>query len=202
MIKKVFIFIFFLMSFFQIMSQNDSIQKTNPIIYFEASAGVARLNSDISTNVNFTGIYQKNKDLLTFRFSESSVINGRLIIFFPIVVQETINSEFAFLYGRRWLQDNSSTSLSIGVSYNDFKDEFDLNIDSYSINSNHIGLPFEANIKWFKSRKKRIRIYGLVPVGKPTSLGGAFGFKLSGNISSKSYVSLGLVYSFGFHKQY
>ena len=101
------------MSFFQIMSQNDSIQKTNPIIYFEASAGVARLNSDISTNVNFTGIYQKNKDLLTFRFSESSVINGRLIIFFPIVVQETINSEFAFLYGRRWLQDNSSTSLSI-----------------------------------------------------------------------------------------
>ena len=73
------------MSFFQIMSQNDSMQKTNPIIYFEASAGVARLNSDISTNVNFTGIYQKNKDLLTFRFSESSVINGRLIsVFFGL----------------------------------------------------------------------------------------------------------------------
>lgn len=202
MIKKNFISVFFLISFFQIMSQNDSIQKTNPIIYFEVSAGIARLNSNVTANVNFASIFQKNKNLFTVRFSESSVINGRLFIFFPIVVQETINSEFAFLYGRRWLQDNSSTSLSLGVSYNDFKDEFDLNADSYSINSTHIGFPFEANIKWFKSRKKRVRIYGLLPVGKPTGLGGAFGFKLSGNISSKSYVSLGLVYSFGFHKQY
>jgi hypothetical protein len=63
-------------------------------------------------------------------------------------------------------------------------------------------LPIELNFKWFKSKKKRYRIYGIIPVGEPTSFGRNFGFKLVGNISKNSFVGLGIVYGFGIHKKY
>jgi len=60
-----------------------------------------------------------------------------------------------------------------------------------------------VNVKWFKKEKKRFRAYyGLIPIGKPTSFGRSFGFKLYGNIGKLSYVGIGINYGFGWHKRY
>lgn len=78
-----------------------------------------------------------------------------------------------------------------------------------SINNNyktsfHFELPSEANIKLFKSRKKRFRIlYGVVPMGEPTSFsfGRSIEFKLFGNIS-KTPSHKGISLGFGNHRVY
>ena len=200
--KKVVFYLLVVLSNIYGFAQNDSVPKTNPIIFAELNGGIARLDSKLAANGSISIHYQNQKNQFSLRFTETTVFNGSWVIFIPVATRETINSEYAFLYGRRWIDEGNSTSISLGISYNRFQDELDDITDTYGIQSNHIGLPFEANIKWFKSRKKRIRIYGLLPVGKPTGLGGSFGFKLSGNISKKSYVALGLTYSFGYHREY
>lgn len=199
--KKIFITVISVLTFAQLVGQNDTIKK-NPIWYSDISTGVARFNDGFGLNTSIAFNYQKRKNLLTLRFNQTSILQAESVLFFPILTVKTINSEAGFLYGRRWLKDNQSTSFSLGVSYNKFQDDYNLTTDSYGIETNHFGVPFEANIKWFKSTKKRVYVLGMIPVGKPTGLGGSFGVKLSGNISEQSYVALGVVYSFGYHKYY
>ena len=45
-------------------------------------------------------------------------------------------------------------------SYNQFKDDYDTNTNSYDIKTNHVGLPFEVNLRWFKQTKKRSGFMG------------------------------------------
>lgn len=202
MMKKIaFSFLAVLLSVYN-FAQNDSSQKTNPIIFADVSAGVARLDGEVAANITYRINYQRDKSLYSLRYSGTAVLSTEFFFVVPVPTLQTYNEEFGFLYGRRWIDDGQSTSVSLGVSYNRFRAERDEITDVFNIQSNHIGLPFEANIKWFKVKKKRVRIYGLLPVGRPTGLGGSFGFKLSGNISKKSYVALGLTYSFGYHREY
>jgi hypothetical protein len=200
--KKIALCFLIILLSFQGFTQNDSIRKTNPIIFADMNIGMARLDGEVAMNLTYRFNYQRNKNLYSLRYSGTAVLNTQYFFIVPLPTLETYNEEIGFLYGKRWIDDGQSTSISLGVSYNRFRAERDEITDVFNIQSNHIGLPFEANIKWFKSRKKRVRIYGLLPVGRPTGLGGSFGFKLSGNISKKSYVSLGLTYSFGYHRTY
>jgi hypothetical protein len=68
--------------------------------------------------------------------------------------------------------------------------------------SNHFGVPLEVGINWFKSTKRRLALFGLIPIGKPTGFGTATGLKLHANLAKKSFVGLSLTTSFGWHKTY
>lgn len=66
----------------------------------------------------------------------------------------------------------------------------------------YAGVPFEANIHWFKARKERFRIYGLIPLGHPMGFGGSIGLKVFGSVSKNSYIGFGLMYGLGWHREY
>ena len=87
------------------------------------------------------------------------------------------------MYGKRWLQSNHSYSISSGLSYNHFI--------SNTSNSDYIGLPLEANIIWFSSKKKNTIGNAITP---------KFGFKLFGSISKNSFVGVGISLGVGYHK--
>jgi len=181
---------------FSLFSQNDSIKKT-PILYGELTYGITRdFNDGVKFLVGGEFNYQYKNHLFSFRYVENTEAKS-FLIFVPIVLNKS--QEYAGLYGKRWIEDGTSYSFSVGLSTNKYSViENDEVISSYK----YFGVPYEANIKWFKSHKKRYRIYGLFPVGKPTSFGRSFGIKLVGNFSKRSYVGIGLVYGLGIHKQY
>lgn len=79
---------------------------------------------------------------------------------------------------------------------------YDDNDKKYQTTSRYVGVPFEVAINWFKPEKRRVKIYGLIPVGPATALGGSIGFKFFGNVSQNSYAGLGLTYGFGYHRKY
>ncbi|GAA4319670.1 hypothetical protein GCM10023149_18520 [Mucilaginibacter gynuensis] len=116
---------------------------------------------------------------------------------------KNILAEIGLLYGKRLIKDGHAISFSAGVSYNHAQLGSLQADDLYNTQySNYPGLPFEFNISWFKSHKKKYKIYWLIPVGRPTGFGGSLGFKLSGNVSKYSYVALGMVIGMGYHKHY
>jgi hypothetical protein len=59
-------------------------------------------------------------------------------------------------------------------------------------------LPLEFSIKWFKREQSPYRIYGIIPVGRPSGIGNSMGFTLIGNISQHSFIGFGI----GHHKEY
>ncbi|WP_452219027.1 hypothetical protein [Lacinutrix undariae] len=118
--------------------------------------------------------------------------------------QSKINvDEFSLLYGKRFIKDTYSFSASVGVSLNELVyNSLDNNMNT-STKEQYIGFPFEVNIRLFKRKKERIRVlYGLIPIGKPTSFGRSIGLKLYGNIGRVNYVGLGVNTSLGWHKKY
>ena len=200
--KKIVCAVFCLLAPISVTSQSDSIQQPNPIVFGEFGFGIARFNNNRALHANASINYQYHNNFFSFRYSETAILRVGFLLIIPFVTTESLNTEYAVLYGKRWIENGHSTSLSLGFSYNQFKDDYDTNTNSYDIKTSHVGLPFEVNLRWFKQTKKKVRIYGLIPVGRPTGLGGSFGFKFSGNLSKKSYAALGIIYSFGFHKYY
>lgn len=187
---------------------NDSIKKENPILFAEMAIGFS--NGDIK---GFTGIgslnYQYKNNLFTFRTLE--IIDNKKVgsfLFLPLLVLEDRVNEYSFLYGRRYVYDNSSFSYSLGLAY--INREYlidDLNIvpnfnDLNYADESFVGLPFELNFKWFNSKKKRYRIYGLIPVGKPVGFANSIGFKFYGTVAKKSYFGIGVSFGLGWHKTY
>lgn len=177
--------------------------KQNPIIFFDESLGGAFGNAGgfaIVLGMN----YQQNRSLFTLRYVGTAKFGADVIA--PLVPLPFINvknsmGEVALLYGLRMVEGDKGYSFSLGASFSGFEQYYDktgYNEKSYD----YFGVPFEANIKWFKSEKKRFRIYGLIPVGKPTAFGGSIGFKLFGNISKQSYAGIGLSIGLGLHKVY
>ena len=168
----------------------------NPVIFADINLGHAFGNSGGlagGASLNF----QNNRHFFTLR-SQSTV---RLKSYWastwipiPVFEQTSNLNEYAFLYGWRFVNDNHAFSFSLGPSYNIFTK--DGTVSKYG------GAAFETNIKWFKAEKQRMRIYGLIPFGRPTGFGSSIGFKLFGNISKESYFGLGVSYGFGFHKVY
>jgi hypothetical protein len=176
-------------------------KKSNPIIFGDFNLGYSNgflrgLSLGVSLN------YQKNKNLFTFRNIETIRIDNAdlLLGIIPINVDSKTLTEYALLYGRRYIDGGTSYHFSGGISYNTYKKvEDDITVENYSF----IGFPLEFAISWFKSKKKKFRVlYGLIPVGKPTGFGRSFTLKLYSNISKNSYIGLGLNFGLGYHKKY
>ncbi|TMM29869.1 hypothetical protein FDT66_08325 [Polaribacter aestuariivivens] len=191
------------MIFSSINSQEniDSLKvKTNPIIFTDLNVGYANgalkgISGGISLN------YQAKDNLFKFRFFRVEDIEKiEFFLIFPINSIYTTLDEYAFLYGKRYIDDGFSYHFSGGISYN--KEKYHNN-GNVTTKGSFIGFPLEIGVGWFKSKKERFRVfYGLIPVGKPTGFGRSFGIKLYANIAKKSYVGLGLSVGLGWHKKY
>ncbi len=182
---------------------SQTTEKLNPIIFVDESLGGAFGNAGglaIVIGIN----YQVNRSLFTLRYVGTVKLGVDVIaplVPLPFVNVKNTMGEVALLYGLRMVEDDKGYSFSLGASYNGYDQYYDkmgYNEKSYT----YFGVPFEANIKWFKKEKKRFRIYGLIPVGKPTAFGGSIGFKLFGNISKQSYAGVALSIGLGMHKVY
>jgi len=183
-------------------------EKKNPILFAEMVVGYS--NGSIKGMTGMGSLnYQFNNNLLTFRSLE--IIDNKKVgslFFLPVLILEERLNEYSFLYGRRFVDENSSMSYSVGIAY--LKREFLLDdlstIDNYdSLNygkDSYIGLPFEFNIKWFNSKKERYRIYELIPVGKPVSFANSIGFKFYGTLSKTTFIGIGVSFGLGWHKEY
>ncbi|MEZ4797967.1 MAG: hypothetical protein R2785_12460 [Flavobacteriaceae bacterium] len=184
-------------------TETDSTQqKTNPIIFIEGLFGYANGNLSgltVGGEINF----QYKKDLFTFRVQNHS--EAKSLWFFPVNLKfSKINiDEYSLLYGKRFIDDNESYSISIGISNNIKHERVNENNENFWTNESYFGFPFELNIKWFKREKERYRIlYGAVPVGKETGFGRSIGLKLYGNVAKTTYIGIGLTFGYGWHKKY
>lgn len=178
-------------------------EKTNPILFLDGSGGYAigKIEGPLFT----LGLhYQHNSNLFSLRYQYVSGDDIGVLAPTPIYplfnINESVN-EYSALYGKRYVYDNSSLSLSLGAGYIQHKTLSLTNSRGFEYNKN-IGLPFEINFKWFKAQKAPYRIYGAIPVGNKTSFGNSFGFKLSGAVSKTSYIGIGLCFGIGYHKYY
>lgn len=194
---RTFCFLFLLVTC-TVFSQEE--EKTNPVLFAEVYAGAA--GGEAPGMLYGAGFnYQKKKNLYTLRYTGTldMGISYAGLGLFPFPVRDGMLDEVAILYGRRRGQENHSVSFSLGPAFNRYRFYED---DEQKNASSSIGLAFETNIKWFKKEKRRYRIYGLIPVGKPTAFGTSYGFKLSGNISQTWYTGLSVIASWGWHKKY
>ncbi len=200
---RIFYVFFFICSCLQITAQ-DSI-KTNPIVYADMLIGHSWMKAGGFT-VGAGLHYQKNQHLFNIRFTGTVKLESGFlspIIPIPFVDEKSSLEEFSLLYGWRIINGGMSHSYSFGISHNKFREVvFDDFNREYTKTTKYMGVPFEANIKWFNNEKKRYRIYYLIPVGKPTGFSRSIGARFYGNISKNSYFGLGMIYGFGFHKMY
>lgn len=209
--KKLIIVLFVCFNAFgQNDSTTDSIQKTNPVIFSEGYFGGSGSNNGGLLLLGYNLNYQFNdKDLLTARFSgllgvyDNYVLASPLLIL-PFSTRKEAQVEYALLYGKRWVYNNLSFSVSTGISHVD-RDYYKKENDYFeNLSESYFGVPVELNIKWFKPVKKRFRAYyGLIPIGKrKVSFGRSVGFKLTGNFARNSNIGLAFTYGFGWHKKY
>lgn len=198
MIKKLLTLFFFLVLSNSTHAQDsdNEFKKSNPIIYFEGFGGPTVVkNVGISGGLELN--YQSGKSLFSLRFTNAVgyTKKGDFIIF-PAYRKSEDFKEYGFLYGRRWLYNNHSYSISAGISYNSL--ELSIIIDErgrhYEKYKYLYGVPFEANYKWFYSKKRSSVGYNiLIP---------SVGVKFFGNISEYSFVGVGVTVGFGLSKKY
>ncbi len=184
----------------------DSIRKkTNPIVFIEGFVGYSN-----GATRGWTGggsiNYQYQNNLFTIRSLnfEERRYDGKLL-FIPFYTTVAKVDDYALMYGRRSIDDDSSFSYSAGISLVQYSTLDEIKSTQNNLRyfeQNFIGFPIECNIKWFNSKKERYRIYGIIPVGKPTALANSIGFKAFATISKKSFVGIALTFGIGYHKNY
>jgi hypothetical protein len=183
--------------------------KSNPVMYLDVGVGAAFSGIDglsLTSSLN----WQHKQNLVTARIAGVLSVTETAaelapFIAFPFFRDAGHMTEASLMDGWRTVKGGHSFSLSAGISYGS------LSIPYYYPNSNRLaetlrykyaGIPFEANVLWFKPRRERYHIYQIFPVGRPTAFGHSYGFKISGNISSHSYASFGVILGWGFHRNY
>lgn len=200
--NNLIIFTLLLLSFLSNYGQEkiDSlIKKTNPIIFGDVFVGYtngAIKGITVGASLN----HQIKNNLFTFRIIQTTDIESvDFFIFIPYNIESNTTTEYSFLFGKRFIKDEFSYHFSGGFSYNTYSDKE----NNVEINDKFVGFPLEIGISWFNSEKKRYRVlFGLIPVGKPTSFGKSIGLKLYGNIAERSYIGMGLTFGLGWHKSY
>lgn len=208
MIKRdYFILVFFCVNLCLAQKEKDTTQlKSNPILYADFLIGGSSGEAEGLT-FGFDINYQLKKDLITFR---STYVNEKnresgiaAILIIPAFIGGDSMNEFALLYGKRFIFNSSAISVSAGVSTNVLKYTAYKNNIAYKYRKSYIAIPFEINFNLFKGEKRPYRIlYGLIPIGKPTSFGKSFGIKFFGSFGEYNYYGLGLNLGFGWHKKY
>lgn len=186
-------------------------QKNKTIAFGEFLGGFSRTSEHSDWLYGVELNFQAKKLLFSARYVENYYQFIKIsavpieVIWLPIPVIEDPKylKDYSVFLGYRKTEENFSFSFSGGISYNNYTQNFhDGSGKFYSYTENFWGIPLEANIKWYKENKSPYRIYGIIPVGKPTAIGNSIGFKLLGNISKKSYIGLALVWGIGIHKEY
>jgi len=185
-------------------SSQDSTLKSNPIVFTEAFFGFSGGRAG-GWGLGFEQSYQVRNNLFSVRFVGSAKLDfeGFISPFVPIpdIELTATADEFSILYGYRKIVDGNSFSISGGLSRNKYT-FYGNNGNNIYKRDYYIGFPFELNYQIFKREKKRIYIYGILPIGKPTGLGQGIGIKAFGNISRNSYLGLALSYGIGYYKKY
>ena len=177
--------------------QNDSISKSSNLILFaEANFGYSYFSKDAfhsGLSLNF----QKGNDLLTFRFLQNDHIQKiEWFLIFPLSDEREQYTEYSVLYGKRFIKDDHAYHFSGGLSYN----RLESNFGNLVSKSSFFGFPIGVGIHWFPSDKERFRLFGLIPVGKPTRFARSTGIKLNANIAKTSYIGVAFTLGLGFHK--
>lgn len=205
MIRKLLVIFFVLLISNSILGQVteeiESREKSNPIIYLESFGGFSVVQS-----AGFAGgfelNYQTGKSLFTARYTNAAGYSQRVdddvIVIISRYDKTEDYKEYAVLYGIRWLRRNHSYSISAGISRNnlelisrDFSGE---EFMRFVENKNFYSVPFEANYKWFYSKKKsKLVYYALIP---------SVGLKLFGNIGKYSFAGVGITLGLGLNKKY
>jgi hypothetical protein len=181
-------------------------KKPNKIIFFEYYFGFGGGNTSgfvLGASAN----YQNKKDLFTFRlggfagFNQTTILVGPLLD--PLELRSDKIVDYSLLYGKRWIGERASFSVSGGFSMTNWKHEQKIDDHYKYLSENSVGFPFELNLKWFKKEKQRLKAYGLIPISRgKVPFGGSFGFKIVGNISKTNYIGFAFNMSFGMHKKY
>jgi hypothetical protein len=198
---KKLVFILVLISFQTLVKAqtNDSLNKppkSNPIIFADVNFGALR-SSYVTLAISGSLNYQNKNDLFTARILGYSKIKLYFII---LPVTSELTSEYAFMYGKRYIDLGESYSFSGGLAILQ-KKSYDNNL--LISRENYFGFPFELNYRFFNKKRERFRIvYNLIPIGNPIAFGRSIGFKLYGNISKSSFVGIGLTLGLGYHKKY
>lgn len=174
----------------------------NNILFFETFGGFSGGQGG-GIGAGFGVNYEKNKNLITGRVIGNFRIDFDFIYpWFPLPFPASSSTmvEIAGLYGRRFITNRGeAVSLSLGVSANNFVFE---GTKKETKDIWYAGVPFEANIQWFKRRVAPFRILGLQLSKNPTPFSGSIGFKMYGNISKASYVGAGLNIGLGNYRDY
>jgi hypothetical protein len=208
--KKLCVLLFFCLQLFgQEKTPNDSLLQTNPIIFAEIFGAVGGGTYGSALMLGYTLNYQLNRnDLLTFRSTAIAVGKREDVVIgyvaFPAFLSKEVLDEYAFMYGKRWIDESFSVSISSGFTYVN-RYYYEKTEGTYEkFHDDYIGLPFDVSVKWFKSKKSRFRAYyGIIPIGKrKVAFGRSFGFKLTGTVARSSYFGIGISYGFGVHKRY
>lgn len=189
---------FILLCSFSLLAQ-DSL-KTNRIIFtdFDFSPFVSDQNYvQASASLN----YQVKNGLFTLRFLGLGPFGVRFNTDFVPAIKNTLYEQ-GLLYGFRTISGGHSFSASGGLSYDHWVHNVTFRDQDTRTDSWYVGLPFEVNYTWFRAKKRRTRIYGIFPVGKPTGLGASIGFKLAGEVSQHGFISFGFVFGMGYYKRY
>lgn len=202
--NKSYWFIAVLFFLFNKSLSSQNVEKQNPIIFLDFNlGGFASQSTGFLAGAELN--YQLNKNLLSLAYVRRTEIDiSPVVIGFvalPIFKNTENVDEIAVLYGCRLLRDGHSFSFSAGPSCNTYYYSAGTENSTWE-RANEFGLSFEGNVKWFKREKKRMRLYYVIPVGKPTSFGPNLGLRLSGNISKTSYIGFSLVGGMGWHKNY
>jgi len=185
-------------------SSQDTTVKSNPIIYTELFVGLSGGRAG-GLGFGFEGNYQSKNNLFSARYVGNVRLDntGFISPFIPIpnIQTSSTTEEFSILYGYRKAINGHALSISGGLSRNKYTFYGDNGNNNYK-RDYYLGIPFELNYQFFKREKKRIYIYGIIPIGKPTALGSGFGIKAIGNISRNPYLGLALSSGLGYFKKY
>lgn len=160
---------------FLLIAEAQTEKRENPIIYAETFTGIAQGGGGgFSTGAGLN--YQFGKSLVSLRLAANIKLGYGTVMFgpmiaFPIIQKESYLEEISALYGWRFIKKGEAVSFSLGISRNSLIEwHSDENNKRFKSESSYIGIPVEANVKWFKAERKRFRIYGLAPsVSQPLS---------------------------------
>lgn len=185
-------------------SPPDSTLKSNPIIFAEVFFGFSGGRAG-GWSLGAEQSYHIENNLFSVRYVGSAKFNNKgfasPFVPIPIIEGEATSEEFSILYGYRKIIDGDAFSIIGGISRNKYTFYGNYENNTYK-RDYYIGFPIELNYQFFKREKKRIYIYGIIPVGKPTGIGQGLGIKLIGNISRNPYLGLALNGGFGYFKKY
>ena len=183
-----------LMAFLSFKAHCQDTTRRYPVLFAQAFFGPAWGNYDHLMGAALN--YQVDQHLFTTRY----VYARERKEYRSSDVDESTLHEVALLYGWRLLEKNVSYSFSLGGSYSWYAESRRRRYQVTTGKARYWGVPFEANVLLFKAKRKRFRLLGLVPVGRPTLFGGSIGVKVAGNFSRYSYAGAGITYGLGGHQ--